>query len=72
VEVEHRKRYANDRNEAGAEHGAMIETLERKIVLRGPLSDEQRDDLLRIANRCPVHRTLQHLPAVTDTIEVVA
>jgi len=32
--------------------------LEREISLTGPLSAEQRERLLEIANRCPVHRTL--------------
>jgi putative redox protein len=28
------------------------------LDLGGPLTDEQRDRLLEIAQRCPVHRTL--------------
>lgn len=35
-----------------------IDRLDRTIELTGPLSDEQRQDLLGIADRCPVHRTL--------------
>lgn len=31
----------------------------REIVLHGPLSPDQRARLLEIANRCPVHRTLE-------------
>jgi len=33
-------------------------TIDRKIVLEGALSDEQRERLLQIANACPVHRIL--------------
>ena len=36
----------------------MIERIERIVNLSGPLSDEQRQRLLAIAERCPVHRTL--------------
>jgi len=36
----------------------MLDRVEREISLIGPLSAEQRDRLLEIANRCPVHRTL--------------
>jgi uncharacterized OsmC-like protein len=33
--------------------------LEREIELEGPLSDEQRSQLLAIADRCPVKQTLE-------------
>jgi putative redox protein len=32
----------------------------REIVLQGPLTLTQRQRLLEIANRCPVHETLEH------------
>ena len=35
-----------------------IERIERIADVTGPLSDEQRQRLLVIAERCPVHRTL--------------
>jgi putative redox protein len=37
---------------------ARIDHIDRKIELRGNLTDEQRAKLLEIANKCPVHRTL--------------
>ena len=37
-----------------------IERVERTLELKGPLTDEQRTRLLEIAERCPVHQTLQH------------
>ena len=33
--------------------------IERRIVLSGPLTDEQRDRLLGIAERCPIKQTLE-------------
>lgn len=33
-------------------------TIDRKIVLHGELTDEQRERLLQIANACPVHKIL--------------
>jgi putative redox protein len=36
-----------------------ITRLERKIVLRGPLSEEQRSRLMLIADRCPVKQTME-------------
>lgn len=34
-------------------------TIERRVELDGPLSDEQRTRLLEIADRCPVKQTLE-------------
>ena len=36
----------------------QIERIERTISLEGDLTQDQRDGLLRIAEKCPVHRTL--------------
>lgn len=38
--------------------GDLGSTIDRKIVLHGELTDEQRERLLQIANACPVHRIL--------------
>lgn len=35
-----------------------IDQIDRKIKLFGQLTSEQREKLLEIANKCPVHRTL--------------
>lgn len=40
--------------------------MNRKITLTGNITEEQRERLLYIANRCPVHQTLSH-PIVIDT-----
>lgn len=71
VEVEHERTHAEDCRDCEEKGTGQIEVLRRKIVLRGPLTDAQRDDLLRIAARCPVHRTLAAKPQVIDTVEVV-
>lgn len=38
---------------------AKIDTLKREIAFEGPLTDEQKVRLMEIADRCPVHKTLQ-------------
>lgn len=43
------------------------ETIHRSIHLAGELTDEQRQRLLDIANKCPVHRTLSNPNLVIDT-----
>jgi putative redox protein len=71
VEVEHERVHERDCEKCEDEGGGRIERLHRRIVVRGELTDEQRDDLLRVAERCPVHKTLAAAPKVFDSIEVV-
>ena len=64
VRLKHDKIHATDCAECETKEG-KIDRIERLIELQGPLSDEQRQRLLEIANRCPVHRTLSseiHIP----------
>lgn len=35
-----------------------IDQVRREVILRGPLTEEQRTRLLDVANKCPVHKTL--------------
>ncbi|RMH16101.1 MAG: hypothetical protein D6701_09310, partial [Gemmatimonadetes bacterium] len=44
--------------------------IERRVLLEGPLSDEQRERLMEIADRCPVHRTLEAGVDVTTVEDV--
>jgi uncharacterized OsmC-like protein len=45
-----------------------IEQVDRSLELQGPLTEEQRRKLLDIAERCPVHRTLQRRMQVRTTL----
>lgn len=47
-----------------------MELITRDISLRGNLTDEQRQRLVEIAGRCPVHKTLTNCPKVVDSIIV--
>lgn len=57
IELRHRRDHAADCE--GCEGDARVETVERVITLGGPLDGAARAALLRIADRCPVHRTLE-------------
>jgi len=57
VDVEHGKVHARDCEECES-GSSKIDRLERSIYLKGDLSDEQRERMLQIADRCPVHKTL--------------
>jgi len=58
VDVTHDKVHAQD-SKASVESGAKIDKFTRLIRLNGPLSPDQRDRLRAIADKCPVHRTLE-------------
>ena len=52
------------------ETGDTGSTIDRKIVLEGDLSDEQRERLLQIANACPVHKILSRPIAIRTGLAV--
>ncbi len=58
VDVTHNKVHAQD-----AEAGKAVQKIDqfnREIFLTGDLDDAQRKRLLEIADKCPVHKTLEH------------
>ncbi len=65
VRIRHDRIHARDRDEEG-----RMDHLQREIELAGPLTDEQRERLLEIAGRCPVHRTLDAGVKVSTALRV--
>lgn len=57
VALRHEKIHAADCADCETREG-MVDRILRIITLDGPLTDQERDKLLEIANKCPVHRTL--------------
>jgi putative redox protein len=57
VELGHDRIHARDCATCDTEE-PRLDRIRRKVTLDGDLSDDQRADLLRVADRCPVHRTL--------------
>src|SRR5918998_6785864 len=55
--LRHSSVHADDCAECETKEG-KIDWIELDIELDGPLSDEQRSQLLEIAEKCPVHQTL--------------
>lgn len=68
VHLTHDRVHADDSQNAEQETGGRIELIKREISVRGNLSEEQKERLLEIAGRCPVHRTITGSPKVEDTI----
>ncbi len=58
VVLRHAKIHAADCAECETRSG-MLDRIDREITLVGPLDDAQRQRLLEIADKCPVHRTLR-------------
>jgi putative redox protein len=57
VELRHDRIHAADCESCETKEG-MIDRIERAITLRGRLDAVQRQRLMEIADKCPVHRTL--------------
>jgi len=58
VDLRHDKIHASDCAECETREG-RVDRIERVITITGALDPTQRQRLLEIADRCPVHRTLQ-------------
>ena len=58
VRLKHHKVHAEDCINCEL-NAAMIDRIDRQIELFGPLDDAQRRRLIEIADKCPVHRTLE-------------
>ncbi|MGM0449642.1 MAG: alpha/beta fold hydrolase [Pseudomonadota bacterium] len=58
-EVSHRKIHAEDCEECETGSG-KVDELVRHITIEGDLTEDQRQRMLQIASRCPVHQTLKN------------
>ena len=58
VSLRHSRIHAKDCEECLTKEG-MLDRIEVEIDLTGPLTPEQRAQLVEVAGKCPVHRTLK-------------
>jgi len=58
VRLSHNKIHAEDCENCETKVG-MVDRIERAVTLEGTLDAEQRKRLMEIADKCPVHRTLE-------------
>ena len=63
VDLTHDKIHQQDGENSESSKG-KIDVMKRKITLKGDLTDEQRKRLIEIADRCPVHKTLEEKPKI--------
>jgi len=67
IYLDHDKIHAEDCDTCETKNG-KIDKIEREIVLKGNMTDAERQRLIEIADRCPVHKTL-HQEVVISTKE---
>ncbi|WP_421780809.1 alpha/beta fold hydrolase [Kiloniella litopenaei] len=68
VELSHSREHCQDSAEC-EQSGQQIDLITRNITLIGEeLTDEQRQRLLQIAGKCPVHKTLENKIVVQDNL----
>jgi putative redox protein len=65
VRVHHEKIHAKDCEDCESDTG-RVDRITREVIPHGPLSAEQRERLVEIADKCPVHKTL-HNEVKVDT-----
>jgi uncharacterized OsmC-like protein/fermentation-respiration switch protein FrsA (DUF1100 family) len=68
VDVSHNKVHAEDAASGGDSGRDRVDVFARAITLEGPLDDAQRRKLLEIADKCPVHRSLEKGATVKTTL----
>lgn len=70
VNVTHSKNHAEDCAECNLEEGTTgkIDRFERVITLDGEFDSETRDKMLKIADKCPVHKTLEAHSAIVTKL----
>lgn len=68
VELSTKKIYARDCRECESDPDAKVDIIERSLKIIGDLDNEQRDRLIMIADRCPVHRTLTSETKIRTTV----
>ena len=63
VQLRHKKDYLEDNRQAG-----KLDFIDRTIFLKGDLDDDMRRRLLEIADKCPVHKSLEAGIQVTTSL----
>lgn len=70
VRLDHGKVHAEDCDCDAPEDIRTVDVIEREVILEGDLTEEQRQRLFEIANKCPVHRTLEgHIVVRSELIQ---
>ncbi|MDZ7808171.1 MAG: OsmC family protein [Gracilimonas sp.] len=67
LELRHNKRHGEDCAECDNPK-SKLDHIEKELIVKGDLSQEQLDKLLEISKKCPVHRTLMSDITIESTL----
>ena len=67
VYITHSKKHVADMEDE-SKSGTYLDHISKKIELIGDLDAEQREKLMQIAAKCPVHKTLQSKVEIETTL----
>ena len=62
------KVYARDCVDCESDPDAKVDIIEEELSFEGDLTDEQREKLAWIAERCPIHRTLTSVTKIRQKV----
>jgi putative redox protein len=65
VEVRHSRTHAEDCKDSTEDHKGEVSRFDRIVAIDGEPAEEVKERLLAIADRCPVHRTLERKSIIT-------
>lgn len=68
VSLRHDRIYAKDCEDCETKEG-KVDRIERYISLTGDLTNDQKNRMLQIAQRCPVHKTLTSEISIKDFLD---
>ena len=68
VHIRHGKVHAEDCAECVEGHEGRVDRFERELVLEGDLDESTRGRLTEIADKCPVHKTLEKSSLIVTTL----
>lgn len=57
IELRHNQNHAKDCKDCESP-SSKIDFIEKEIIIKGDLTNEQKERMLEISKKCPVHRTL--------------
>lgn len=67
LELRHNKQHDEDCANCD-DPKSKIDVIEKELIIKGDLSQEQLDKLLEISKKCPVHRTLEGDITIKSTL----
>ena len=70
VRLSHERVHARDCVECEEKDNVKVDLIRLNILVTGELDQQQRERLLAIANRCPVHRTLEGGPTIVSELDI--